>query len=767
MIRNLLLLSLLIFGFHEAAMGQEISGTVSDVRTGEPLAFANVFTPSGNATITDEKGVFQLTVEQGDSIFTVSFIGYQSQIIQIDPAQKSYSVRLEKSETVIDEVVLSAGKFEQRIQDVTVSMEVLKPDLIDNKNAQADIQNAIEQTPGVQVIDGQANIRGGSGWSYGAGSRVLVTVDGMPLISGDAGQVQWDILPVEHIEQIEVIKGASSVLYGSSALNGVIHLKTKSPGIEPETQVTAFSGFHSAPSRPELQWWDSPRWYSGLNVHHMRKQGRNDWIIGGQLFNDEGYQLGVEERRARLTAGWQRRSEVVDGLSYRLDVNMMANESGDALIWESDSNAYIPLDSSATVTSGIDFYIDPRIMYRRDRWRSELKNRFLRINNNAASDTNSYDNFSSLYFSEWQNQFFIDENWTLTAGLLFQFIRSDSELFGGLHRSTNTAGYVQGDFEKDRWNISAGVRYEYFKLDEVTDNRPVFRGGVNYRLASATNLRASFGQGYRFPTMAEKFTSTNVGAVFVYPNEDIRPETGWSSEVGVKQGFKFGEFTGFVDASYFLTRYDEMMEFTFARWNNSTSFDSLLGLGFKSVNIGEIQISGFEFSTAFRGEVGKWKLSGLLGYNYINPKALNPDRVYAVAEELLLDDYDNELTYANTGTDTTGVLKYRYRHLAKMDLQIERGVFFVGGSIRYNSYMENIDRVFQSELFSAFVPGVEDSRARNLNGDLLFDIRCGFSFLEKYRLALLVQNVTNREFVVRPAQLGPPRNISIQLKAVF
>ena len=117
----------------------------------------------------------------------------------------------------LDVVEISAGKFEQRIEETTVSMEVIKPQMIENKNT-TEIQTAMEQIPGVNITDGQANIRGGSGWSYGAGSRVLVMVDDMPLISGDAGQVQWKLIATENINQVEVIKGASSVLW-LSALN--------------------------------------------------------------------------------------------------------------------------------------------------------------------------------------------------------------------------------------------------------------------------------------------------------------------------------------------------------------------------------------------------------------------------------------------------------------------------------------------------------------------------------------------------------------------
>ena len=80
-------------------------------------------------------------------------------------------IALENTALKIETVVVSAGKFEQKIEETTVSVEVIKPSLIESKNT-TNIQTAIEQVPGVTVTDGQANIRGGSGWSYGAGTRV-------------------------------------------------------------------------------------------------------------------------------------------------------------------------------------------------------------------------------------------------------------------------------------------------------------------------------------------------------------------------------------------------------------------------------------------------------------------------------------------------------------------------------------------------------------------------------------------------------------------
>ena len=74
------------------------------------------------------------------------------------------------------------------------------------------------------IIDGQTNIRGGSGWSYGANGRVRGTRWRFADAAADAGDAKWSFLPIENLEQVEMIKGASSVLFGSSALNGAINL---------------------------------------------------------------------------------------------------------------------------------------------------------------------------------------------------------------------------------------------------------------------------------------------------------------------------------------------------------------------------------------------------------------------------------------------------------------------------------------------------------------------------------------------------------------
>jgi len=186
------------------------------------------------------------------SSFPVQFIVkapfYIADTIQIE-APNSQLVQVVLQAQIKDQktVVVSAGKRRQAIEEIPVSMEILRPQLIDNKGI-TDLEQAVDQTPGVYTMDGQVSIRGGSGFAYGTGSRVLLLWNGMPLLSGYAGDTQWNAIPMEQASQVEVMKGAASVLYGSGALNGVIALSEKEPTLEPVTKVKMQYGMVDDPS---------------------------------------------------------------------------------------------------------------------------------------------------------------------------------------------------------------------------------------------------------------------------------------------------------------------------------------------------------------------------------------------------------------------------------------------------------------------------------------------------------------------------------------
>src|SRR5207249_11340086 len=128
--------------------------------------------------------------------------------------------------TSLSPIVVTAGKREQSLQDVIASVALVSDSQI-ARRAVASIDEAVDRTPGVQFLNGQVNIRGSTGYVQGLGSRVLLLVDGVPANQGDRGGINWDLVPLEEVQRVEVAKGAGSSLYGSSALGGVVNVITR------------------------------------------------------------------------------------------------------------------------------------------------------------------------------------------------------------------------------------------------------------------------------------------------------------------------------------------------------------------------------------------------------------------------------------------------------------------------------------------------------------------------------------------------------------
>jgi DNA-binding transcriptional regulator YhcF (GntR family) len=108
--------------------------------------------------------------------------------------------------------------------------------------------------------------------------------------------------------------------------------------------------------------------------------------------------------------------------------------------------------------------------------------------------------------------------------------------------------HVLAMHEKMKTLFVKGKRPEYFELNQSqSDWATILRGGLNYKLGQATHIRMSYGQGYRYPTIAERFIKTTVGTFGVFDNPDLKPETSWNLELGLYQGYKMGNLMGFVD----------------------------------------------------------------------------------------------------------------------------------------------------------------------------------------------------------------------------
>ncbi len=785
---------IICLAFMSTAIGvqaQTVSGIISNT-AGEPTP-GSYITSGTNTVASGFDGKYTLQLSPGTHKISCSFIGMatQSKSFSLNEGQNVvWDVVLETEARVLDMAVVSAGRFEQSVAEVTVSLEVLQPVLVESK-ATTSLESALEQVPGVSMVDGEPQIRSGSGFSYGAGSRVMIMVDDLPVLSGDAGRPSWSFLPLENLEQIEVIKGASSVLYGSAALSGVINIRTRFPDARPLTRVSVQHGVFSDPRSTSSVYWDSPLQQTNVRFLHSRQLGGWDIVIGGNLLGDDGYKgpaialdsLNVPidtnttgynpfsvdrygaNAQARFNINLRRRDSSIPGLTYGVSTNWQKGESLNTLIWEHASTGlYSSYAGAATRTKQLVGTVDPFVEYLSPSGvRTSFRNRWQHLVND---NNNGQGNNSDVFYSELQTQkvgAWGMEKMALTGGIVHQYTKGEAQLYtggseDGINTARNIAGYLQLDQPiGEQINLSAGMRYEYFAINDDSEGKPVFRAGANYQVAEETYLRSSFGQGFRFPTIAEKYIRTGLGDLQVYPNQNLNPESSTSIEIAVKQGIKLGGFLGYLDVAVFQQKYTDFIEFTFGTWAESEGIDNLFGLGFRSLNTGESQVRGVEVSLMGQAKWGsndQHSLDILTGYTYTNPISLTPEYNYGEGVTT---------TYLGTSYDTTGhILKYRSPHLVRFDAQWTHPKGFVGISARYQSVLQNFDKAFVTFEELEFVDwGLRNWLEDHPTLPWIIDLRVGFNVNENSQLSVVVSNLLNEEYSIRPLAIEAPRLVNV------
>jgi iron complex outermembrane receptor protein len=803
--RRLFTILLTITCLSSYAVAQEgtLFGKVVD-QSNEPLVGATIIFRGDvtRGTTTDLEGNYTLKLPVGMQTLIYRYTNMVTDTVQVDIPNQGIVERnivlLEYEEAVkeFSGVEIRIGKFDRRPEDITVSVEVIRPELIENKNTRS-VETILDQTPGLNILDGEPQIRGGSGFTFGVGSKVAVIVDDMPMLSGDAGRPEWGFIPVENIQQIEVIKGAGSVLSGSSALSGAIHIRTKYPEAKPLTKVNLYSGMHSRPS-DEQTWWDGVPIIAGANFLHSRRIGNWDVVVGGNLNHDHGY-MGpprqdefieqsfpdtisnfsnqqMRSRRARVNFNLRHRSKRYRGLSYGLNGNAMVSESPLVFAWLNDSTGLFQGYPGATfLQQQLIFHFDPFLNLSLESGsKHRFRSRILHVNNEI---TGNQSNQATVVYGDYQFQRSYENlaGLDFIGGASFQYTDSYAELYAGAgtpdNRLLNVSGYGQLEKKvKSIMNLSIGGRLEYFQLnDSITDIQPIVRFGGNLKLHQETYLRISYGQGYRFPTITERFIQTGIGNFGVFPNPDLKPELASNSEVGIKQGLKFGKLYGYLDIAGFWQEYYNTIEYLFGFWDLS----SPIGAGFKFLNTGRSRVLGIDISFSGEAKINENNVVRFIsGYNYIAPKTLNPDLIYAVDNHPI-----NPRSYSYNSTSLNPenqILKYRFLHNVKADVEwIHNKKVAVGFSLKYFSKIENLDAVIaEFEETTAIINTIQNIRfmdyfESNRNGNLVLDARCSYTLNDHHKIALISANITNRIYALRPLRIEPLRTIMLQYTYKF
>lgn len=541
--------------------GQGATGTVyGAVRdsSGTGVAGAQVrLLPDGVPVLSDSAGRYRLEgVPAGNVTIHAARVGFYPQQLSFRLAPGD-SVRadflLRANPLLVPSVIVTAAKRSQLLDHSVTSVALVGEQQIAQRAVNT-IDEAVDKAPGVQFIAGQVNVRGSSGFVEGLGSRVLLLVDGVPANQGDRGGINWDLVPVDQVARVEVVKGAGSALYGSAAFGGVVNLITRELPLGFHARLRGSGGVFADPPHAVWGFRDYHGIQDGLDLAGSYGRGSVRAGLSAGARHSDGY------RQQDRADHWQ----VTGKGEWRPAPDMQVNVSG---AWASDQ--YQVPEPWCVSGRCIDrgqafqpFLIDTANLGNRTR---SDKGYFTAVVSRTPSDRSSWltraswtrTSFTDAYpqrqpplsTSDFSiaNRFGVegrvvsrpDAFHVVTAGL--ELARSDvlSNVFSGdttgrnhTHAEDAYSAYAEAEQAAGSVRLTIGARGDFQAVDGGGITAFVSpRAGAVWPTASGS-WRASLARAYRSPSLAERFVTTYALGFRVIPNPALRSEDGWSAEVG-------------------------------------------------------------------------------------------------------------------------------------------------------------------------------------------------------------------------------------------
>ena len=234
MIKKILLLAFLICGSTAMLAQTTITGTVKDAKTGEALPGANIKVErKAVGTNTDFDGNFSLNVADIPPFsLQISVLGYKTEKVEVSENNQNIDVLLTENETFLDEIVVSASRTPERIMESPVTIERMDSRAIKNTSSPS-FYDGLENLKGVDVNTNSLTFKSVNtrGFATFANTRFMQLVDGMDNSSPALNFALGNLLGMSEldVENVELLPGASSALYGANAFNGIMFMTSKNP----------------------------------------------------------------------------------------------------------------------------------------------------------------------------------------------------------------------------------------------------------------------------------------------------------------------------------------------------------------------------------------------------------------------------------------------------------------------------------------------------------------------------------------------------------
>lgn len=507
-------------------------------------------------------------------------------------------------------VVVTGTRTEKTLDETPIRTEVVDRAEIERTHART-LKQALEDVPGLQLTE----VHGKSGYEVSlqglTSDQVLVLIDGLPITASTGSTVDLSQYLLTEIDHIEIVKGATSAQYGSSAMGGVINVITRTiqPGFSGEAVLDV--GTHGA-QNPSGRSFDAASRHARVRLDGGTEQWR--YRLTGDVLHDAGFTVDP--------AAWPRQGDAV-----------RRGQLGARLEWLPSSATRLWVDASRYQeddTQRFNYFAPPRNVPQskdeaiaRDRitwgarWSGErgLRAEVKGVSERYDSDSDTYSNavlqqarqarqrtdhvtaqvdLPAWYRQLWQ--FGLD----LHRESLDQSAGGASELVGGNARRTSHELFAQNDILfDDTWELLLGLRGQ---RDSDFGMHFAPKASLRAKLLDgpdwSSSLRASFGRGYRVPNLKERYYLFDHSALgyMVIGNPNLKPESSNSFQLGAQIALK-NRFT--LDVNLFDNRVSDLIQIDEA---HATSVAGITHFTYE--NISRARTRGLEALATWRARPG-------------------------------------------------------------------------------------------------------------------------------------------------------------------
>lgn len=583
--------------------GSDLIGIVIDGNNNDPLIGANAYLSNQDiGTATNKQGEFIITdINLGPHELVVTMIGYKnwSKLVTINDGDNPRLIILMQREPLIWKTINVMGMFPSKhspeITQIINQQEIKKnssstvSSILNNLHG-IDLQMAHEHGRNVNI-----SIRGSSDYKPGGyNNRVLLLIDGFPAAIPISGSSDWNAIPIENIERIEVVRGPASSLYGHNSMGGVINMVTKSDN--PNNTLAYQAGFGS--------------FHNGaLNLNYSRNLHKFNVFTTFGYSASDGHRFNANHENIRSSI--KLNGNIFGNQRWLISSIISKSFNGQPGFVYADNPELKSFRQSERTSSYLHIFYSRPLLYNGILSLSLAINHFNTIYNDRNDTPEGELQGSTIYKDKghvWRNEYqkvFNDKS-VLTIGTEVGLDFSKADVINFIYdQPKQSTMAIFSQLKKnisENWILDFGLRYDYRQVQGGEQYRKILFEAIspklNFYFKPNDNLQyhLSVNRGFRAPSISELFLQyeSNYGLQY-RGNSQLQPEFMTAIELGIAK-YETQQQTWFWNLFY--NYYSNMIDFVYTIPVESINRTDVEGYGLElgsklanPFNLGDITFS--------------------------------------------------------------------------------------------------------------------------------------------------------------------------------